>query len=179
MADQSLTTTSYVILGLVRTLQPCTSYEMKSLVKISIGMFWSFPHSQLYAEPMRLVEKGMLTENQETTGRKRRLFRMTPEGDSALDKWLRQPTSAPTELRDIGQLRLFFSDGLTTDEVRDLALAREKMHRDRYDELVATREKVASAATPAKLRTMEIGFKWEETAAEFWASVAADPPVGG
>lgn len=177
MADQSLTTTSYVILGLVRTLQPCTSYEMKSLVNLSIGMFWSFPHSQLYAEPLRLAEKGLLTEKQETTGRKRRMFRLTETGDAALDDWLRTPTSAPTELRDIGQLRLFFSDGLSPGEVQDMALARERMHRERLADLTEIYDKVATTATAPKLRTMEIGFKWEETAAEFWASVAADPPV--
>ena len=56
MAARPLTPTSYLVLGLVRTLQPCTSYDMKLLVNISIGMFWSFQHSQLYAEPARLVE---------------------------------------------------------------------------------------------------------------------------
>lgn len=176
MPSQSLTTTSYVVLGLVKTLQPCTSYEMKQLVKISIGMFWSFPHSQLYAEPMRLVDKGLLTEEQETTGRKRRLFELTEEGSAALEEWLRTPTSAPTELRDIGQLQLFFSDGLSADEIQEHALTRERMHRERYDELLKIRDKVATAASPARLRTLDIGFKWEETAAEFWASVAADPP---
>lgn len=176
MPKQSLTTTSHLILGLVRTLQPCTSYEMKQLVKISIGMFWSFPHSQLYAEPIRLVEKGLLTEQQESTGRKRRLYELTEAGEQALDDWLRDANDEPTELRDIGLLRLFFADDLDDDEIRRLATTRHKMHLERRDELSEVQEKVRETASPAQLRTMEIGFLWEATAAEFWSSVAENPP---
>ena len=56
MTDVHLTPTSYVVLGLVSRMQPVTSYEMKRRVGISIGHFWPFPHSQLYAEPTRLVQ---------------------------------------------------------------------------------------------------------------------------
>lgn len=176
MPKQSLTTTSYLILGLVRTLQPCTSYDMKQLVSMSIGMFWSFPHSQLYAEPIRLVEKGLLTEDQETTGRKRRQYELTTAGEHALDAWLRGPNDEPTELRDIGLLRLFFADPLDDESIRRMATGRRRMHLDRLAELERTKDMVEDVASPAKLRTMEIGFLWEKTAAEFWESVASDPP---
>jgi len=68
----SLTPTSYLVLGLVARQGQCTSYDMKVLVSNSIGYFWTFPHSQLYAEPARLAGFGLLHEVQETTGRKRR-----------------------------------------------------------------------------------------------------------
>ena len=47
----SLTPTSYLVLGLVARQGECTSYDMKRTVSGSIGYFWTFPHSQLYAEP--------------------------------------------------------------------------------------------------------------------------------
>jgi DNA-binding PadR family transcriptional regulator len=108
MAEPSLTPTSYVVLGLVGAFGPCTSYDMKRSVAVSIGYFWSFPHSQLYAEPARLVELGLLSEERESTGRKRRLYALTSAGRRALRTWLAEPTDEPTEIRDLAILKLFF-----------------------------------------------------------------------
>ena len=58
VGQPSLTPTSYVVLGLVGAFGPCTSYDMKRFVSVSIGYFWPFPHSQLYAEPARLAQLG-------------------------------------------------------------------------------------------------------------------------
>ena len=178
MAERSLTPTSYTVLGLVRTLQPCTSYDMKQLVNISIGMFWSFPHSQLYAEPGRLVEDGLLLEEQEETGRRRRLFRLSPAGREALEDWLTDPGAKDVgELRDDGLLRLFFSHGIGADAIRALAATRRAVHEDRIGFLSDLRDEVTARATPAQLATIELGIRWDRTAAEFWAEVEADPPA--
>lgn len=178
MAERALTPTSYVVLGLVRTLQPCTSYDMKQLVKASIGMFWSFPHSQLYAEPARLVEDGLLVEEQEDGGRRRRLFRLTPAGREVLRDWLTDTEDGTLgELRDDGLLRLFFSAGLGSDELRALAERRREAHEARIAFLEGLREQVAAQATPAQLATLELGVRWDRTAAGFWAELAEQPPV--
>ncbi len=102
---RKLTTTSYVVLGLVTAGQPITSYEMKRSVARSIGYFWPFPHSQLYAEPARLVQLGLLLEDVEQTGRKRRRYRISEDGQEALSQWLAEPASEPTEIRDLGMLK--------------------------------------------------------------------------
>ena len=81
---------------------------MKQLVASSIGYFWPFPHSQLYAEPHRLAEAGLLTEEAETGGRRRTTYRVTGRGRAALSAWLAQPTAEPTVIRDLGLLKLFF-----------------------------------------------------------------------
>lgn len=176
MVERALSPTSYVVLGLVRTLQPCTSYDMKQLVKVSIGMFWSFPHSQLYAEPARLVDDGLLSEDQEAGGRRRRLFRLTPAGADALRDWLTDNDDpAVGELRDDGLLRLFFSDAVDSAEVRELAEARRTVHEERVEFLTNLREQVSSRATPAQLATLELGLRWYRTAADFWAEIAEPP----
>ncbi len=177
MPERALTPTSYTVLGLVRTLQPCTSYDMKQLVNISIGMFWSFPHSQLYAEPARLVEDGLLVEEQEETGRRRRLFSLTPAGEEALLDWLTDddPTDLG-EMRDDGLLRLFFSRGIGPEAVAKLAETRKRVHDERIEFLTDLRGQVEDRASAAQLATLELGIRWDRTASEFWAEVAADPP---
>lgn len=177
MADRPLTPTSYLVLGLVRTLQPCTSYEMKQLVRVSIGMFWSFPHSQLYAEPNRLVDDGLLEEEQEQTGRRRRLFRLTAEGDAALAGWLSTPAVSLGELRDEGLLKLFFSGRSSAEAVTELARAQQQVHEERIEFLTRLRDEIGDRADPAQLATLELGLRWDRTAAEFWAEVGEDPPA--
>src|SRR5580765_5573226 len=114
MTDVHLTPTSYVVLGLVARMQPVTSYEMKRRVGISIGHFWPFPHSQLYAEPSRLVQAGLLGEDVEMGGRRRRRYRLTDRGRDELERWLSASTVEHTEVRDIGMLKLFFSSEVPT-----------------------------------------------------------------
>ena len=176
MAARSLTPTSFLVLGLVRTLQPCTSYDMKQLVNISIGMFWSFPHSQLYAEPARLVDDGLLVEEQEDTGRRRRQFRITDAGSQALGEWLQTPAESIGELRDEGLLKLFFADGIDATAIADLARAQVRAHEERIAFLTRLRAEVGDQGTAAQLATLELGLRWDRTAVGFWTEVAADPP---
>lgn len=177
MSPRTLTPTSHLVLGLVRLLQPCTSYDMKQLVRISIGNFWSFPHSQLYAEPARLVEDGMLEEEQEDTGRRRRLYRLTEAGYEALHTWVRTPADEIGELRDEGLLKLFFADATDAEAIRELARAQVKVHEDRIQWLAAIRAEHAAGAGAAQMATLELGLRWDRTAADFWTEVAEHPPV--
>jgi PadR family transcriptional regulator, regulatory protein AphA len=180
VSDISLTATSYLVLGLVRALQPCTSYDMKRLVGVSIGHFWPFPHSQLYAEPARLARHGYLSEEQEHGGRRRRRYRLTGDGEAALHDWLAAPMGDDTtELRDLGLLKLFFGDAASEADLRAIAEARRAAHDTAIRELERIRETDAAEATPAQLATLELGLRWHRTAMEFWVGVADDPPAAG
>jgi PadR family transcriptional regulator, regulatory protein AphA len=53
---------SYLVLGIIAMRGPTTPYDLKRFVQLSIGHFWPFPHTQLYAEPARLAEAGLLEE---------------------------------------------------------------------------------------------------------------------
>src|SRR5437016_14596498 len=108
MSNDKLTPTSYVVLGLVGLLGEATSYDLKRLVSFSIGNFWSFPHSQLYAEPERLVQMGLLSERREEGGRRRRIYSITDDGRNEFRDWLADPTGESVEIRDPGALKLFF-----------------------------------------------------------------------
>jgi|SRR5579864_1364619 len=169
MSNPLLTTVSYVVLGLVRS-GAATSYEMKQQVAKSVGNFWNFPHSQLYAEPARLVELGLLVEKQEEGGRHRRMYALTDAGGHALAEWLRQPTAEPTQVRDVGLLKLFFGQELTDDEIVALARAQEETHRAR----LAVYEEIELRIGHAhRAETLRAGLLFERTFAEFWRSVGS------
>jgi PadR family transcriptional regulator, regulatory protein AphA len=168
---RKLTTTAYVVLGLVAARQPITSYEMKRNVARSIGYFWPFPHSQLYAEPARLVGLGLLEEDVEESGRKRRRFRITEDGQLALSRWLAEPASEPTEIRDLGMLKLFFGSQARREDLVALATEQHLAHQRHHEEYEALRAAYGHAATLWELATLEVGTRYERMATEFWAEI--------
>jgi PadR family transcriptional regulator AphA len=175
-----LTSTSYLVLGLIEREGPSTPYELKRHVAATIGHFWSFPHALLYKEPARLVELGLLTEEREAEGRRRRLFTITVRGRAAIRAWLAKPAHEPTELRDAGLLQLFFADLGSTDDCRALAVAQLAIHRAalaRYED--DRRGDRGLNGSDAAARTVEhwrgvtlpMGLLYERAAVEFWERV--------
>ena len=45
-----LTSTSYLVLGLVQREGPSTPYELKRHVAATIGHFWTFPHAGIIVD---------------------------------------------------------------------------------------------------------------------------------
>jgi DNA-binding PadR family transcriptional regulator len=155
---------------------PATPYDLKRKVAQSVGNFWAFPHSQLYAEPARLVELGLLEEEQEQQGRRRHVYSITEAGRRALEEWLREPTSEAPQIRDTALLKLFFSDSLESEIVVALAQAQERSHREKlavYEEI----ERTIPDHSAFGHTTLRMGFAVERAFIEFWSDVAAHPPT--
>jgi DNA-binding PadR family transcriptional regulator len=177
VSNPELTPISYLVLGLV-ACGASTSYELKQKVAGSVGFMWSFPHSALYAEPARLAGLGLVDEQQEEHGRRRRLYTITEAGRAALEAWLHEPTSQPPQLRDLGLLKLFFSSLTDEETVRSLARAQEAAHRERlavYEAIEAQRP--AQPADPFPFATLRMGVMVERAFVAFWSSVADEPPA--
>jgi DNA-binding PadR family transcriptional regulator len=83
---QVSTPVSYVVLGLVARDGPSTPYALKTAVGRGVAHFWPFPHSQIYAETERLARMGLLAEEREHTGRRRRSYRITGDGRAELHR---------------------------------------------------------------------------------------------
>ena len=181
MSTDRLSPTSYLILGLLAREGPSTPYALERHVAATLGNFWSFPHTLLYSEPPRLEALGLVTETREWEGRRRRMVAITPSGLERLNAWLERPTTARTELRDLGLLQLFFID-LASDGAR-LRLAQEQLaiHRAKLSmyEGNARIERRAGASDPG-LRTAEhwrgatlpMGILYERAAVAFWQAIA-------
>ncbi|HEX7495203.1 MAG TPA: PadR family transcriptional regulator [Candidatus Limnocylindrales bacterium] len=179
-ATPQLTPTSYLVLGLLAREGQSTPYDLKRHVAATIGHFWSFPHALLYKEPPRLVGLGLLTEEREEGGRRRRLFSITDAGRQALRTWLAHPARQLTELRDLALLQLFFAD-LEPTTAR-LALAHEQLevHRAQLAEYEAgQRAEAGTSGSGGVTRSLEhwrgvtlpMGLLYERAAVEFWGGV--------
>ncbi len=191
-APAHLTSTSYLVLGLIEREGASTPYDLKRHVAATIGHFWSFPHALLYKEPARLVELGLLVEERESDGRRRRLFTITERGRAALRAWLARPSQESTELRDPGLLQLFFADLGSVDNRRALAAAQLAIHRAaraRYEQDQRA-EHMLNGNDPAprtvehwRDMTLPMGLLYEQAAVAFWEGVAAgaqaDDTTGG
>jgi PadR family transcriptional regulator, regulatory protein AphA len=175
MSSVRLGPTSYVVLGSIALRGPSTSYDLKRFVELTLGHFWAFPHSQLYAEPERLARAGLLTEEREQGGRRRRTYAITADGRHALDAWLHEAPTAQMELRDLGLLKLFFSELADDDAFRALAREQAAAHQAmlaRYEWIwrrFGDRPEYAR-----RTLTVKAGFAMERALIAFWDEVAQE-----
>jgi len=159
-----LTPTSYAVLGLVAQMGEATPYALKQAVAAGLGNFWSFNHAQLYSEPGRLAGAGLLDEEVETSGRRRKTYRLTLEGRVALNAWLAEPEGEFTELRDRGLLKLFLGA-----DPKDLAPGQLSLHEAKLAEYEAFSE----LPMPDGMRlALDAGIGHEREWVRFWRGLA-------
>ncbi len=80
MSSPRLSETSYIVLGLLEQAGKGTPYDLKQAAQISTNNFWTVPHTQIYTECARLAGEGLLEEEREASGRRRRLYSLTDRG---------------------------------------------------------------------------------------------------
>jgi DNA-binding PadR family transcriptional regulator len=183
----SLTPTSYLVLGLLAREGQSTPYDLKRHVAATIGHFWSFPHALLYKEPPRLVGLGLVTEQREHDGRRRRLFTITQPGRGALRAWLDRPAKEPTELRDLGLLQLFFADLESAPAMLAIANQQLVLHREQLARYAVAQQAVTAGNGMLGSRSLEqwrgvtlrLGVLYEHAAIDFWAGIASDAGDAG
>ncbi|WP_327085525.1 PadR family transcriptional regulator [Nonomuraea sp. NBC_01738] len=169
ISDGSFRPISYIVLGLLATAGPQTSYELQRNVELSVGFFWQVPRSQLYAEPQRLAALGLVSAAQEETGRRRRTFAVTNAGREALVHWLGEPPET-SQYRDPAMLKLFFMDA-APELIEPLA-------RRRAGELAATlrflEQPGLGGVQPSHLRVLSWGRTTVRANLAFWQSMLDD-----
>jgi DNA-binding PadR family transcriptional regulator len=129
-----LTTTSYAILGLLN-IKPWSAYELTQQARRSLRYAWPKSESHLYAEPKRLVRLGLarVTETPAGPVRTRQVYRITPAGRRALERWL-ESEPAPPQLEFEAVLRLFYADATTKEAVLATLARTHDEIRQSYDE---------------------------------------------
>jgi DNA-binding PadR family transcriptional regulator len=160
-----LSTTSYAVLGLLEQCQPATPYQLKQAAQVSIFHFWTIPHTQLYTECARLAEAGLLAEEREEGGRRRRVYRLTESGRQELERWRASPETELYELRDPGLLKLFCGADPT-------AVARRQL--ESHQQRLALYEQLASAddaMSDGMKLALEAGTGHEREYIRFWSRV--------
>jgi DNA-binding PadR family transcriptional regulator len=180
MSAHRLSPTSYLVLGMIALRGPSTSYDLKRAVSHSVGFFWYFPHAQLYSEPQRLVGIGLLeVHSEEEGGRRKRTFSLTDRGRSALRAWLAEPTEEHFEIRNVAELKLFFSEVGEPGNVLELARHQRKQHESRLAEYRAIQDRYGENPDVAsRMITLQLGTQLELAALGFWEALIAEIESG-
>jgi PadR family transcriptional regulator, regulatory protein AphA len=167
VSSTRLTETSYIVLGLLEQLGPSTPYDLKRVSQASTVNFWNVPHTQLYTECARLAKEGLLDEQREQTGRRRRVYTLTERGRQALEQWRSEPTEKLEEVRDIGTLKLFFG----ADPAR-LAAGQLAAHQRQLEVCEQLYEQLRAQGPEAPrgwLLALEVGIGHEREFVRFWS----------
>jgi DNA-binding PadR family transcriptional regulator len=158
-----------MVLGLIELAGSATPYQLKQVAAQSVGNFWTMQHAQIYTESERLAKAGLLSEEREETGRRRRTYALTEAGRKELDAWRATPATEIGELRSPGLLQLFFGA-----EKEPLARAQLETHTRTlagYEELHAS----AGQWLPEGQRlALEAGIAHEREWLRFWGDLAGD-----
>jgi DNA-binding PadR family transcriptional regulator len=165
---------AYVVLGLIARHGPMTPYELKARVEESVGYYWPIPHAQLYRDPPRLAEQGLLEERAEEHGRRRRVFHLTEAGHEVLTRWLADPATPPPETRNPSLLKLAFVDLGPSDQARALARTQADQHRSWLETYRKRRAEITPDAPDAlaRSRVLDLGIGHEQAYVKFWEALA-------
>lgn len=116
-AEPPGSTTAAGLLGLL-ALRPWSTYDLTAQARRSLRFVLPRAESVLYAEPKRLVAKGLAAVREELTGkRRRRVYEITPAGRASLRAWLAtEPAEPSLDVEPL--LRVLFADCGDLDDLR-------------------------------------------------------------
>ncbi|MFE2587068.1 helix-turn-helix transcriptional regulator [Streptomyces sp. NPDC059378] len=163
MSDARLTTSSFLVLGIIDKLGEASAYDVKVEAARTVAPFWSVPHAQVYAQCDRLLAAGLLAQVRQESGRNRRVLTLTESGRSALRGWLDDPEFVPVEARERGILKLWF--GGSPDVLVPEQLDAHARTLRTYEELAAS---VGDLLSPGQREALEFGLRYERMMADFW-----------
>jgi PadR family transcriptional regulator, regulatory protein AphA len=166
-----LSPTSYIVLGGLSLLGgEATPYEIKRLVSGTIGIGWSFPHSQLYAEPDRLAASGYVSVRREQAGRRRKIYTLTGKGRTALSQWRAEPVRESFEHRDLAIIKLFFGADPAAVAETQIEISRAALHA-----VEEAKEEWASVAPAGPMLAGDYAIQIRRAVLAFWSELARAP----
>jgi DNA-binding PadR family transcriptional regulator len=167
-SEVKLTPTSVIVLGLLEFLGgKGTPYDLKQAVGMTVGNFWTFQHAQLYSETERLARAGLLGEQREEGGRRRKTYSLTARGRRALADWRNEPATEIPELRDLGVLKLFMGA-----DPRTLGSAQADAHERKLREYDEIRKLDQGLEPRGPWVALDCGIQYEKQMIRFWRRLA-------
>ena len=163
----ALTTPSYIVLGLIKALGQATPYELKAASAVALSNFWEVRHAQYYSEPDRVAALGFLTMEQEQTGRRRKTYRITPEGEAAFSEWLAAPAASAMEFRDEALLKIWFGA-----DPAAMAVTEMERHAAQAEAVEAAYEAFGPVLSEGQKRVMQIGLALQREWVKQWKAAA-------
>jgi len=113
----------FALLGLIRR-SPVHGYNLLQELSGPDGLseIWKIKISQVYAYLNKLEDQGYLVSArlQEGDYPARRLYSITPAGESAFRTWMSSPVPTARDLRQLFMLKLYFEDDVPPIVIRQL-----------------------------------------------------------
>lgn len=176
-SSPKLTTTQNFILTTIAWRGPCTPYELKDYFQRVVRVMVEVPHTLLYTEPPKLAAFGLVDEQQESTGRRRKTYTITDAGMAVVREWLATPPEQEPSLADLAIAKLAWSALSTPSAVRDLA----RHQITYYEQRIAMLEAGLVSSDPYAherryIRTgARLALRQAHVLLEFWHDVEQDP----
>lgn len=175
---QKLTTTSYVILGLL-ALRRWSTYELAQQMQRSLRHYWPRAESHIYEEPKKLVAHGLASATREHAGRRpRTVYAITDKGRRELGRWLAEPGRAPI-VEFEGLVKVLFAEQGTKEQLlATLRAIRAQAEQTRHSHAELALELGDTGGPfPQRLHVNALVFKfmWEQAETVIrWASWAEE-----
>lgn len=177
MSTPRLTTTQHLVLAVIAWRGPATPYALKDYFSRVVRFLVDVPHTLLYTEPPKLAALGLVREEREEAGRRRKTYTITDEGMGVVRAWLAEPPTREPSLEDEAIMKLMYSVFSTPEAV--VALARHQI--EFYENRIAS----IDAALPSRdadshrRRYIRTGARLARDQAalllEFWRDIERDP----
>ncbi|WP_218081597.1 PadR family transcriptional regulator [Anthocerotibacter panamensis] len=124
----------HALLGFLRE-EPLTGYDLKTqCFDKSVAHFWPADQAQIYRTLEKMVAQGWVSSHLEVQHNRpnRKVYTLTPAGETALYRWLVQPQGLPTH-RDPLLIQVFFADQLSDPELLNLLTRQLTAHQELLD----------------------------------------------
>lgn len=179
----------YVVLGLIIAVGPQSVYSANKFFEGGISLFYAASLGSIRQALQRLLRDGFVSMHEDDSdGRRRKLYRATPAGEQAFDDWM----LAPIDGRDLNVealSRLYFLGHIESPEKRRSILrniaARAAADEAKLDALAVMIDgMISSNELPEQYRelaryqrhTVEYGRQSHRLGREFFGALADDEP---
>jgi len=103
------TTVENIILGCL-AFGPRSGYEIKKIISISSAWFYNASYGSIYPILKKFEEKGLVCSKEVIdNGRYKRLYEMTPRGETVFKKWMLEAPKLMTVKYEMAVKLMFFS----------------------------------------------------------------------
>ncbi len=154
----------YALLGFLN-YGPMTGYELKQYMDGSTSNFWNAKLSQIYVALKALEQEGWVRSSIKTQEQRpdKRIYTITAEGRSGLQKWLAEPPTEVSQRKDTFLLKLFFA--AQTDKESTLALLRmqKNLHQRQVDFYRTETSQLIEGILKRSPSLQKDGIFWEAT----------------
>lgn len=180
MEGSELSDQSYAVLVMIALRGPSTAYDVERALGPLTREYWAVPHTQVYRECARLEKAGLVREQREEKGRRKRVYTVTAKGRREIADWIREPSEGSMEIRDASQMKLLAAELSTTQDIRALAERQVVAYRRRLEVLDEMLDRFKDRPEiQVRLLAVSMGKGVYRAALNFWQGIVKDPPKVG